>query len=134
MATLEIEPMLITLDAKGRTFVGSGDSRTMLDSDPTDHTLPMLHSQLALFSAAAKAANCQAPCMLYVEGTAPYQRVIDVLSRFHANDIGRIIFIDLTDLGDDSTTTCRGMNFDHQERMEQLRNKPKPTAPSAQSR
>jgi biopolymer transport protein ExbD len=127
----DIEPFMVSVDEKGQVLMGLGAGRTMLDSDPEDHTLPKLGSTLELFSAAARAAQCQPYCMVHVDAAARYQRVIDVLSRFNGHQIARIIFTDFTDVLE---TTCEGMNFGQKERLDLLKIKPLPSGPSSQTR
>lgn len=119
---------MISLDAEGSVSTGSGAPKQSMDSDPADHALPKLNSLLDLYATAAKAAQCQPLCQVYADPAVNYQRVIDLFSRFHAHGI-RIRF---TDLNTHIETTCRGMGDG--QRLQDLKSKPPPTAPSAQPR
>jgi biopolymer transport protein ExbD len=127
----DIEPLLVSVDDNGQIYIGRGPSRVLQDSDPEDHALPKLANTLELLSTAARAAQCQPFCMLHLNSAASYQRLIDVLSRFHEYQITRIWFTDFV-YGHD--TTCNGMNFDRIERMELLKSKPRPMPPSSHPR
>jgi biopolymer transport protein ExbD len=77
----KFDPFFIQIDDKGQIFTGAGASRTRMDDGPNDRDLEKLNSQLELFSAAAKAANSgNAPCQIYVNPEASYQRMIDLMS------------------------------------------------------
>jgi len=124
-----IMPFQIFLDAKGAVFTGSGAAQELMDSDPTNHALPKLNSQLEMYSNAARAAQCQPLCQVYADPAVNYQRVIDLFSRFHAHGLTTIIF---SDLNTHIETTCGGMGDG--QRLQDLKSKPRPPAPSAQPR
>jgi len=92
-----IDPFFISLDATGTVYSGAGAARSLLDSDPADHSLPKLNSVLEMYAAAARAASSRPRCMVSYDSAVPYQRVIDLMARFHEHGISDIGFIDSMD-------------------------------------
>jgi biopolymer transport protein ExbD len=77
----DIEPFFIQIDDKGEIFTGTGPGRTRIDGGADDRDLEKLNDVLKLFAAAAKSAGSEnAPCQIYVNPEASYQRMIDLLS------------------------------------------------------
>ena len=124
----KIEPFMISLDAEGSVFTGLGPSKRLMDTNPADHSLPKLNSQLELYTNAGKAAQCQPLCQVYADPAVNYQRVTDLFSRFHAHGLATIIFIDLNT---HIETTCGGMGDGPRQHMN---SQPLPSAPSDQPR
>jgi len=91
----EHEPFFIIIDAQGVVSSGTGASRKVLDRDPAVHALPKLNALLQFYVAAANAENCKPYCQVYADPESSYQRVIDLLSCFHANGIEEVVFTDI---------------------------------------
>jgi biopolymer transport protein ExbD len=91
----DIEPIFIRVNSRGAVFSGTGPGQALLDSAYADHALPKLNGMLELLTAAAKAANTRPFLQVHADPAANYQRVIDVLARFHEHRITDIMFIDL---------------------------------------
>lgn len=81
------KPFFIQITANGEIAVGSGASYQVLDSATAGTDLPGLEAQLSLYASAARVANSNPIAAVYVAPTVPYQRFIDLLSRFHANGV-----------------------------------------------
>jgi len=93
----EIEPLFIKIEPSGAIFSGVGASQQPMDSDPTVRELPLLKSQLDLYSSAAKAANTKPLVQVWADGEATQQRVIDVLNALAGAGINTVTFTDLVD-------------------------------------
>ena len=93
----EIEPLFIKIEPDGAIFSGVGASQQPMDSDPTVRELPLLKSQLDLYSSAAKAANTKPLVQVWADGEATQQRVIDVLNALAGAGINTVTFTDLVD-------------------------------------
>ncbi len=91
----KIEPMFIGVDANGAVYSGTGSSQQALDSDPTVRNLPLLVSQLDLYSAAARSAGSNPLVQIKVDPGATQQRVIDVLNALAGANITSVTFTDL---------------------------------------
>jgi len=91
----EIGPMFIKVDAAGAVFAGTGDAQQSLDTDATVRELPLLNSQLQLYSAAAKSAGNNPLVQIWVDPGTTQQRVIDVLNALAAVGISSVTFTDL---------------------------------------
>jgi biopolymer transport protein ExbD len=91
----KIEPMFIRVDGTGAVYSGTGASQQPLDSDPTSRDLPLLGSQLDLYSAAARSAGSNPLVQIYVDPGATQQRVIDVLNALAGASITSVTFTDL---------------------------------------
>jgi hypothetical protein len=81
------DPFVIQLDAQGAVHSGTGIAASTLDPATSDHALPGLNSQLELFASAARAVEIQGICLVHIEPAASYQRVIDLMSRFHEHRV-----------------------------------------------
>lgn len=91
----KIEPMFIKVDSAGAIFVGTGASQQALDNDVNVRNLPLLLSQLELYSAAARSAGSNPLVQIYVDPDASQQRVIDVLNALAGVSITSVTFTDL---------------------------------------
>ncbi len=91
----KIEPMFIRVEGTGAIYSGTGTSQQPLDSDPTVRNLPLLVSQLDLYSAAARSAGSNPLVQIYVDPGATQQRVIDVLNALAGANITSVTFTDL---------------------------------------
>ena len=129
----QIEPFFIQITSENIIYTGTGSSRALLDRDAADHSLPKLNQQLELYAAAARAANCSVVLQVHVDTESTYQRLIDLMSRFHAHQITHIMFIDIDDV---ASSTCEGMNFERNKRLEHLKTKAAipPSAPARQNK
>jgi biopolymer transport protein ExbD len=77
----KIEPFFLHITSEGRIYNGTGSSRILMDRIKHEPKLERLSSQLKLYSSAAEASGTPyAPCQIYIEPKATYQRVIDVIS------------------------------------------------------
>jgi biopolymer transport protein ExbD len=91
----KIDPMFIKVDAAGAVFTGAGDAQQSLDTDASVRELPLLNSQLQLYSAAAKSAGNNPLVQIWVDPGTTQQRVIDVLNALAAVGISSVTFTDL---------------------------------------
>lgn len=91
----KIEPMFIRVDAAGVIYSGVGAGQQQLDSDTSVRDVPLLDSQLNLYSAAAASAGSTPIVQVYVDPGATQQRVIDVLNALAGADISSVTFTDL---------------------------------------
>ncbi|MFK7850619.1 MAG: ExbD/TolR family protein [Akkermansiaceae bacterium] len=91
----KIEPMFIKVEASGQIFTGTGPSQQAMDSDGSVRDLPLLSSQLELYSAAAKSAGSNPLVQIYVDPGSTQQRVIDVLNALAGVKITSVTFTDL---------------------------------------
>lgn len=94
----KIEPMFIRVDASGAIFSGTGAGQQPLDTDvadPVTRSVPLLESQLDLYSAAASSAGSKPLVQVYVDPGALQQRVIDVLNALAGAKITSVTFTDL---------------------------------------
>lgn len=77
----KIDPYFLHITSNGHVYSGTGESRIQMDNGTQDQQLDKLSENLQLFSSAAKAAGISsAPCQIYIEPNATYQRAIDVIS------------------------------------------------------
>lgn len=93
----KIEPMFIRVDAAGVIYTGVGAGQQQLDSDPGVRDVPLLDSQLDLYSAAARSAGSNPLVQVYVDPGATQQRVIDVLNSLAGAEISSVTFTDLVE-------------------------------------
>lgn len=93
----EIEPLFIKIEPSGAIYTGVGASQQAMDSDPSVRDLPLLRSQLDIYSSAAKAANTKPLVQVWADGEATQQRVIDVLNALAGAEINTVTFTDLVD-------------------------------------
>lgn len=93
----EIEPLFIKIEPSGAIYTGVGASQQAMDNDPSVRDLPLLKSQLDLYSSAAKAANTKPLVQVWADGEATQQRVIDVLNALAGAGINTVTFTDLVD-------------------------------------
>jgi biopolymer transport protein ExbD len=91
----KIEPMFIRVDAAGVIYAGVGAGQQQLDQDATVREVPLLDSQLDLYSAAARSAGSNPLVQVYVDPGATQQRVIDVLNALAGAGISSVTFTDL---------------------------------------
>lgn len=91
----KIDPMFIKVNAAGAVFTGAGDAQQSLDTDVSVRELPLLNSQLQLYSAAAKSAGNNPLVQIWVDPGTTQQRVIDVLNALAAVGISSVTFTDL---------------------------------------
>lgn len=92
----EIDPKLISIDANGAIFVGSGSGMIPMDSDTNDRSVPKLHDDLKSYADIANSAGTTPLVQIYVDGAARQQRVIDVLNALTSVKISKVTFTDLT--------------------------------------
>lgn len=93
----EIDPLFIRIEASGAIYTGVGAAQQAMDSDTSVRELPLLRSQLDIYSSAAKAANSKPLVQIYADGDATQQRVIDVLNALAGVGISSVTFTDLVD-------------------------------------
>jgi biopolymer transport protein ExbD len=93
----KIEPMFIRVDAAGVIYTGVGAGQQQLDSDAGVRDVPLLDSQLDLYSAAARSAGSTPLVQVYVDPGATQQRVIDVLNSLAGAEISSVTFTDLVE-------------------------------------
>lgn len=93
----KIEPMFIRVDATGIIYTGVGAGQQQLDSDSSVRDVPLLDSQLDLYSAAARSAGSNPLVQVYVDPGTTQQRVIDVLNSLAGAGITSVTFTDLVE-------------------------------------
>lgn len=93
----KIDSLFIKVQPSGLITVGPGDSSESMDSDPSDHSLPLLSDRVELYKSGAELAGDQPVIQLYVDGDAQQQRVLDVLNCLARNNITAITFTDIAD-------------------------------------
>jgi biopolymer transport protein ExbD len=93
----KIEPMFIRVDAAGVIYTGVGAGQQQLDQDASSRDVPLLDSQLDLYSAAARSAGSTPLVQVFVDPGATQQRVIDVLNSLAGAGISSVTFTDLVE-------------------------------------
>ena len=93
----KIEPMFIRVDAAGILYTGVGAGQQQLDQDAGSRLVPLLDSQLDLYSSAARSAGSEPLVQVYVDPGATQQRVIDVLNALAGASITSVTFTDLVE-------------------------------------
>jgi biopolymer transport protein ExbD len=93
----KIEPMFIRVDVAGIIYTGVGAGQQQLDSDSSVREVPLLDSQLDLYSAAARSAGSNPLVQVYVDPGTTQQRVIDVLNSLAGAGITSVTFTDLVE-------------------------------------
>lgn len=84
----KIDPYFLHITSDGHVYSGTGESRVQMDNGTQDQQLDKLSENLELFSSAAKAAGISsAPCQIYIDPKATYQRAIDVISLINKHEI-----------------------------------------------
>ncbi len=91
----KIEPMFIRVDAAGSIYSGVGASQQPLDTDASSREVPLLDTQLQLYSEAASSSGSNPLVQVYVDPGATQQRVIDVLNSLAGAKITSVTFTDL---------------------------------------
>lgn len=92
-----IPPMVIRVAADGSIFAGGGLGESPLDAGPGGREVPLLVSQLELYTAAARSAGDEPMVLLRVDADSRQQRVIDVLNALGGVQISSVTFEDLVD-------------------------------------
>jgi biopolymer transport protein ExbD len=119
--TSDIQPLLITLDARGLVFTGTGPDRRLHDTDPADHSLLKLNNLLEVYAAAARAAESEPLVQVHADPAVNYQRFIDLFARFHEHRITDIVLL-IDDVPKNDEPLKRWKSFNH-----------KPSSPSSLS-
>ena len=83
---VKTDQMLIKITGEGSVFV----NEELVDSDPTDRTLPNLTDRLQRYAAAAANAGSEAMVVVNCADEVPGQRFIDVLNACSSNGLGNI--------------------------------------------
>jgi len=92
-----IQPMFIRVDAAGAIFTGTGLGERPMDNDPRSRDLPLLASQLKLYTEAAMGTGETPLVQIWVDPGVTQQRVIDVLNALAGAGIDRVTFTDLVE-------------------------------------
>ena len=90
----EILPLSLRIEADGRVLSGEEPARQVLDTDISSRDLPLLRSQLDIYSAASRAAGIVPLVRIDADDEATQQRVIDVLNALNAAGIQSVTFTD----------------------------------------
>lgn len=94
----ELEPGMVTVDAAGVVYWGSGDARLEIDRDLANHELPQLVDQLkTLKMTAEQKEGATAVVMLVIEGEVPHQRVVDVINALTIAEIKNVAMVEMKD-------------------------------------
>jgi biopolymer transport protein ExbD len=93
----KIEPMFIRVDVAGVIYTGVGAGQQQLDQDASSRDVPLLDSQLDLYSAAARSAGSTPLVQVFVDPGTTQQRVIDVLNSLAGAGISSVTFTDLVE-------------------------------------
>ena len=91
----EIKPLFIKVAADGVIHLNTGPAQEALDSDPNNHSLPLLESRLSSYAAQARAIGQEPLVQIFVDGDAKHQRAIDVIDALRAKGISKVTFTDL---------------------------------------
>lgn len=91
---IEMPPLELVIDAEGAVSLGSGQNLQSLDQDLDQRELPLLLSQLRLYSEACLATNSSPSVKLSVSDEASQQRLMDVLNAISQVNITQIHFVD----------------------------------------
>lgn len=92
-----IAPMFLKIDRQGSIYLNTGPDQELINSDPESRDLSGLSNRIEAYQAVAR-AGAQAPVFqIWVDGEAPYQRVIDIINLLRSHGIEREFFTDLTD-------------------------------------
>jgi hypothetical protein len=113
--TSSIEPLLITLDARGLVSSGTGSDRRLHDTDPANHALPKLNKKLEVYAAAARLAESGLFVQVYADPAVNYQRLIDLFARFHEHRITDIALL-IDDVPKNDEPLKRWKSFNHKPR------------------
>lgn len=94
---IDIEPLLISIDAVGQVSADQGSQMVPLDSDPTARELPLLEDLLRIYQQGAKASGQD--CMVIIDAAdgVKHQRVVDVLNALAGQNISKVTFHDRDD-------------------------------------
>ena len=90
----EFDSLLIQIHSSGSISTGLAESQLLMDTDSSQRSLPLLESQLRMYSAAARAANTQPIVQIDASSEATQQRVIDVLNALASVSIRSVTFTD----------------------------------------
>lgn len=90
-----IDPMFIRVDGAGAVFTGTGVGERPMDNDVGSREMPLLASQLKLYTDAAISAGEKPLVQIWVDPGVTQQRVIDVLNALAAAEIADVTFTDL---------------------------------------
>jgi biopolymer transport protein ExbD len=93
----KIEPLFIRIEKGGAIYTGTGAMQQPMDSDVGVRDLPLLKSQLDLYSNTARAAAATPLVQIYADSESTQQRVIDVLNALAGAGINSVTFTDLVD-------------------------------------
>ena len=93
----EIDPMLIKIDPSGIIYLGTADSREILDTETSDRSVPLLSQRIELYKSSADLAGSTPVVQMSIDGDAEQQRVLDVLNCLAKNEIKSVTFTDLID-------------------------------------
>ena len=83
---VSVDQMLIEIDAAGAILV----NREPVETDITNHDVPVLTDRLERYSAAARIAQSEALVVVKADGRVPEQRFIDVLNACARADIRNV--------------------------------------------
>ena len=92
----EINPLFIKVASDGIIYLNTGPAQEQLDSDPSDHRLPLLASRLSSYADQARAIGQEPLVQILVDGDAKHQRAIDVIDALRSEKITKVTFTDLT--------------------------------------
>ncbi len=92
-----IDALYIRVDPNGSVSTGTGSNSEILDSDVTQHQLPLLETRLDLYTASASASGKEPLVQVYVAGDTEEQRVVDVLNALAKFKIRSITFTEVPD-------------------------------------
>jgi len=93
----EIEPFFIKIDEAGVISTGAGSNSETLDSDPADHSVPLLSQRIEMYKQGCDMSGGQPIIQVKIHGEAKQQRALDVLNAIQKYNIKSVTFTDLID-------------------------------------
>jgi|AntRauTorckE6833_2_1112554.scaffolds.fasta_scaffold12753_2 biopolymer transport protein ExbD len=90
-----ISPIVVSIDGTGAVSSGENASKRLLDMDPASRDLPLLLSELEVYTSAARSAGDDPGVFLRVDENVGQQRFIDVLNVLAKLGIADVTFEDL---------------------------------------
>jgi len=93
----QIQPLFIKILESGAIYVGPGDSAVAMDTDITEHSVPLLTSELETYKAACDLASAIPVIQVKIEPEVKQQRVLDVLNSISSFKIDRVTFTDFAE-------------------------------------
>lgn len=92
--TVEVQTLLISIEASGQVYTGEGVEKIAHDADESVHELPELTAWLEFYKQGLQASGDQCLVVIDAEDETKNQRVIDVLNALAGLDFNKVTFVD----------------------------------------